>query len=84
MKSKYLAIIVVLVTFIVATALSKSVTAAKITVTQTADKITIMGDKGEKIASENLRSAKTNGISLRFQYTALLPAFASYRLPLRK
>ena len=83
MKSKYLAIIIV-VAFIVVTVASKLEAAVKISVTQTAEKITISGYKGKKITSDNSRSAMMGGISLRFRTRALMPVFASYHLLPRK
>jgi hypothetical protein len=68
MKSKYLAIIVV-VAFIVTAVVSKSEAAAKITVTQTADKITITGDKGKKIASDKFALSKDGWYIIKVSYT---------------
>jgi hypothetical protein len=84
MKSKYLAIIIVLVTFIVATAVSKSVTAAKITVTQTADKITITGDKGEKIASEKFALSKDEWYIIKISYTGAAASICQLSLATQK
>ena len=68
MKSKYLVIIIV-VAFIVATAVSMSEAAAKITVTQTADKITITGDKGKKISSDKFALSKDGWYIIKVSYT---------------
>jgi hypothetical protein len=68
MKSKYLVIIIV-VAFIVATAVSMSEAAAKITVTQTADKITITGDKGKKISSDKFVLSKDGWYIIKISYT---------------
>jgi hypothetical protein len=69
MKIKYLAIIVVAVVFIVATAASKSGVTGKITVSQTADKITITGDKGKKIASDKFKLSKDGWYIIKIAYT---------------
>jgi len=68
MKSKYLAIIVV-AAFIVATAVSKSEAAGKITVTQTVDKITIKGDKSKKIPSDKFALSKDGWYIIKVSYT---------------
>lgn len=69
MKSKYLAIIVIVVAFIVAAVASKSEAAGKITVAQTADKITIKGDKGKKIASDKFALSKDGWYIIKVAYT---------------
>jgi hypothetical protein len=71
MKSKYLAIIVVVVAFIMAAATSKSGAAAKIAVTQTANKITITGDKGKKIASDKFAFSKDGWYIIKVSYTGV-------------
>ena len=68
MKSKYLAIIVV-VAFIVAAVASKSEAAVKISVTQTADKITIAGYKGNKIASDKFALSNDGWYIIKVSYT---------------
>ena len=68
MKGKYLAITVV-VAFIVAAATSKSGVAGKITVSQTADKVTITGDKGKKIASDKFALSKDGWYIIKVSYT---------------
>jgi hypothetical protein len=69
MKSKYLAIIVVVVAIIAAAAVSKSEAAVKINVTQTADKITIAGNKGKKIASDKFALSKDGWYIIKVSYT---------------
>jgi hypothetical protein len=69
MKSKYLAIIVVVVAFIVTAAASKSEAAVKITVTQTADKIIIAGYKGNKIASDKFALSNDGWYIIKVSYT---------------
>jgi hypothetical protein len=68
MKSKYLVIIVV-VAFIVAAAALNSVAAVKIIVTQTADKITIMGYKGKKIVSDKFTLSNDEWYIIKVSYT---------------
>jgi hypothetical protein len=66
MKNKYLALIVV-VAFIAAT--TASVAVAKITITQIAEKITITGDKGKKIASDKFALSKDGWYIIKIAYT---------------
>jgi hypothetical protein len=68
MKSKYLAILIV-VAFIAAAAASKSGAAGKITVSQTADKITISGNKGKRIASDKFALSKDGWYIIKVSYT---------------
>ena len=68
MKCKYLALIVV-VAFIAAASTSQSVAAGKITVTQTAEKITITGDKCKKIASDKFTLSKDSWYIIKIAYT---------------
>ncbi|MGA3286711.1 MAG: hypothetical protein ABSD46_04730 [Bacteroidota bacterium] len=70
MKSKYLAIIIV-VAFIVVAAVSNSEAAVKITVTQTADKITIMGYKGKKITSDKFALSNDGWYIIKVSYTGV-------------
>jgi hypothetical protein len=68
MRSKYLAILIVAAS-IVAAAASKSGVAGKITVSQTADKVTITGDKGKKIASDKFALSKDGWYIIKISYT---------------
>jgi hypothetical protein len=83
MKSKYLAIIVV-VAFIIAAAASKSGAAGKITITQTADKITITGDKGEKIASDKFALSKDGWYIIKVSYKGADPSICQLSLVTQK
>ena len=68
MKSKYLAIII-LVTFIIAATLSESSAADKVTVAQSTDKITIKGDKCKNVASEKFALSKDSWYIIKIAYT---------------
>ena len=68
MKNKYLALIVV-AAFIAAASVSQLATAGNITVTQTAEKITITGDKGKKIASDKFALSKDGWYIIKVAYT---------------
>ncbi len=68
MKSKYLALVIV-AAFIAVTTASQLLAAGKITVTQTAEKITITGDKGKKIASDKFALSKDGWYIIKIAYT---------------
>jgi hypothetical protein len=67
MKSKYLALIII-AAFIAAASSSLLAASGKITVTQTAEKITITGDKGEKIASDKFALSKDGWYIIKVSY----------------
>ncbi|MGD0589904.1 MAG: hypothetical protein ABSA44_03780 [Bacteroidota bacterium] len=67
MKSKYLAIIIVVALIMVVVA-SKLEAAVKITVTQTADKITISGYKGKKITSDKFALSSDGWYIIKVSY----------------
>jgi hypothetical protein len=58
--------------------------AAKITVTQTADKITITGDKGEKIASDKFALSKDGWYIIKVSYTRADPSICQLSLVTQK
>jgi hypothetical protein len=68
MKNKYLALIVV-VAFIASASSSLLAATGKITVTQTAEKITITGDKGKKINSDKFTLSKDGWYIIKIAYT---------------
>ncbi len=68
MKNKYLTLFVI-VTSIAAASSSLLAASGKITVTQTAEKITITGDKGKKIASEKFALSKDGWYIIKIIYT---------------
>ncbi|MGD0591998.1 MAG: hypothetical protein ABSA44_14555 [Bacteroidota bacterium] len=69
MKGKYPVIIFVVAILFAVTALSKQGVAANITVNQTADKITITGGKGKKIASDKFALNKDGWYIIKTSYT---------------
>jgi len=68
MKSKYPIIIFVIAIIFVMIAWSKQGAASNITVNQTADKITIMGGKGKKIASDKFTLSKDGWYIIKISY----------------
>jgi hypothetical protein len=83
MKSKYLALIIV-AAFIAATAVSQSVAAGKITVTQTAEKISISGDNGKKIASDKFALSKDGWYIIKIVYKGTDPSICQLSLATQK
>jgi hypothetical protein len=69
MKGKYPIIIFVASILFTSTVLSKQGTAANIAVNQTADKITITGGKGKKIASDKFTLSKDGWYIIKILYT---------------
>ncbi len=69
MKGKYSAIIFILAILFTATALLTQRATANITVNQTADKITIKGDKGKNIASDKFALSKDDWYIIKISYT---------------
>jgi hypothetical protein len=69
MKAKRLAVIFVVAALFATAAVSQLGAAAGITVNQTADKITIIGGKGKKVASDKFALSKDGWYIIKISYT---------------